>query len=162
MPGSALLEDSPLGPIRVTVEGEAVTAMTWGGGLEAAPTTDKPEQALLDEALCQLREYFAGTRRDFDLPLAPKGTAFQQRVWRGLLEIPYGEEQTYGQLAARIGSVARAVGGACGANPIPIVIPCHRVLGGGGRLVGFSASGGLMDKRLLLDFERGEPGLPLG
>lgn len=162
MPGSALLEQSPLGPIRITVEGAAVTALTWGEGLEAVPTGNAREQAVLDEACTQLRAYFAGARRRFDLPLAPAGTAFQKRVWNGLLEIPYGEERTYGQLAERIGSVARAVGGACGANPIAIVIPCHRVLGGGGRLVGFSASGGLSDKRLLLDFERGEPGLPLG
>ncbi len=162
MTGSALLGSSPLGPIRITVEGEAVTAITWGEHLEATPSGDPTEQAVLEQAVTQLRAYFAGDLRRFDLPLAPRGTAFQKRVWDGLLEIPYGEERTYGQLAERVGSVARAVGGACGANPIAIVIPCHRVLGGGGRLVGFSASGGLADKRVLLDFERGEPGLPLG
>jgi methylated-DNA-[protein]-cysteine S-methyltransferase len=96
------------------------------------------------------------------LPLAPAGSAYQQKVWRAMTEIPYGKSETYGELAGRIGSVARAVGGACGSNPIPIVIPCHRVLGGGGGMVGFSAAGGVADKRLLLALERGEPALPFG
>jgi methylated-DNA-[protein]-cysteine S-methyltransferase len=103
----------------------------------------------------QLREYFAGERRQFDLPLAPCGTPFQQRVWRALLDIPYGETVSYGELAARIGqhSAARAVGLANGSNPLPIVIPCHRVIGAGGKLTGYG--GGLPIKQQLLALERG-------
>jgi methylated-DNA-[protein]-cysteine S-methyltransferase len=104
----------------------------------------------------QLREYFAGTRRQFDLVLAPQGTTFQQTVWRALQDIPYGETTSYGELARRIGDVkaTRAVGLANGANPIAIVIPCHRVIGAGGALTGFG--GGLPTKRALLDLEQGQ------
>jgi methylated-DNA-[protein]-cysteine S-methyltransferase len=158
---SALLADSPLGALLVTVEGEAITRITWGEGLEQKEGA-AAENALAQEALDQLTGYFDGTRRAFDLPLAPAGSAYQQEVWRAMTEIPYGKSETYGELAGRIGSVARAVGGACGSNPIPIVIPCHRVLGGGGGMVGFSAAGGVADKRLLLALERGEPALPFG
>ena len=108
---------------------------------------------LLDAAEAQLREYFAGTRRTFDLPLAPRGTAFQQRVWAALRAIPYGETRTYGELAAAIGSpsASRAVGMANHHNPIPIVIPCHRVIGANGTLTGYA--GGLEIKRKLLALE---------
>jgi methylated-DNA-[protein]-cysteine S-methyltransferase len=108
-----------------------------------------------DDVTSQLTEYFAGTRRQFDLPLAPEGTPFQQRVWRVLLDIPYGQTISYGELAARIGqpSAARAVGLANGSNPLPIVIPCHRVIGAGGKLTGYG--GGLPIKRQLLALERG-------
>jgi O-6-methylguanine DNA methyltransferase len=101
-----------------------------------------------------LNEYFGGARRDFDLPLAPGGTAFQARVWKSLRRIPYGRSWSYGRLAREVGNplAARAVGAANGANPIPIVIPCHRVIGADGRLVGFG--GGLAVKRALLDLER--------
>ena len=104
-------------------------------------------------APAQLREYFAGTRRTFDLPLAPRGTAFQQRVWAALRAIPYGETCTYGELAAAIGSpsASRAVGMANHHNPIPIVIPCHRVIGANGTLTGYA--GGLEIKRKLLALE---------
>ena len=108
---------------------------------------------LLDAAEAQLREYFAGTRRTFDLPLAPRGTAFQQRVWAALRAIPYGETHTYGELAAAIGSpsASRAVGMANHHNPTPIVIPCHRVIGANGTLTGYA--GGLETKRRLLALE---------
>ena len=98
---------------------------------------------LLQEAEEQLTEYFAGIRREFDLPLAPKGTPFQQAVWAQLLQIPYGETRTYGQLAAALGKpgAGRAVGSACHCNPLAILIPCHRVLGANGSLTGYS--GGL-------------------
>jgi methylated-DNA-[protein]-cysteine S-methyltransferase len=109
-----------------------------------------------DDVVAQLTEYFAGTRRDFDLPLAPAGTPFQQRVWKALLRIPYGETMSYGELAARIGqrSASRAVGLANGSNPLPIVIPCHRVIGANGTLTGYG--GGLAIKERLLALERGE------
>ncbi len=109
---------------------------------------------LLQEAEEQLTEYFAGIRREFDLPLAPKGTPFQQAVWAQLLQIPYGETRTYGQLAAALGKpgASRAVGSACHCNPLAILIPCHRVLGANGRLTGYA--GGLDVKEYLLELER--------
>ncbi len=111
------------------------------------------QTALLQEAERQLRAYFAGTLRLFDLPLDPAGTEFQKRVWGELLRIGYGETRSYSQVAAAIGSPAsvRAVGAANGANPIPIVIPCHRVIGAGGKLVGYG--GGLELKKRLLALE---------
>ena len=104
----------------------------------------------------QLDEYFKGTRREFTLPSVPAGTAFQQEVWRALLAVPYGETTWYGELARRIGrpAASRAVGLANGSNPIPIIIPCHRVIGSNGSLTGYG--GGLPIEQQLLDLERGE------
>jgi methylated-DNA-[protein]-cysteine S-methyltransferase len=104
-------------------------------------------------AVKQLREYFAGRRAEFDLPLAPEGTEFQRTVWRNLQDIPYGETISYGELAKRVGNpkASRAVGAANGQNPIPIVIPCHRVIGANGKLTGFG--GGLPTKEALLALE---------
>ena len=106
------------------------------------------------KTVSQLRSYFAGEREEFDLPLAPEGTPFQQEVWRRLCEIPYGETISYGELARRIGNpqASRAVGLANGSNPIPIVIPCHRVIGSNGKLTGYG--GGLPIKEKLLALER--------
>jgi methylated-DNA-[protein]-cysteine S-methyltransferase len=108
-----------------------------------------------DDVVLQLTEYFAGRRQQFELPLAPQGTPFQQRVWRGLLEVPYGATISYAQLAARIRqpTAARAVGLANGSNPLPIVIPCHRVIGANGKLTGYG--GGLQIKQRLLALESG-------
>ncbi|MCK9537997.1 methylated-DNA--[protein]-cysteine S-methyltransferase [Dokdonella sp.] len=110
--------------------------------------------AQLDAALVQLDEWFAGRRQQFDLPLAAAGTAFRKQVWAELTRIPYGHTLSYGELARRIGQprASRAVGAANGANPLPIVVPCHRVIGADGRLTGFG--GGLPVKRWLLDHER--------
>lgn len=104
----------------------------------------------------QLKEYFAGKRQSFDLDLAPAGTPFQLKVWRALRRIPYGETWSYGQLAQRVGNpkAARAVGAANGQNPLPIVVPCHRVIGANGSLTGFG--GGLSIKQKLLELESGE------
>ena len=112
--------------------------------------------ACLNEPVRQLRAFFAGELRDFDLTLLPQGTEFQRRVWHALCGIPFGETISYGELARRIGNPAasRAVGLANGANPIPIVIPCHRVIGSSGKLTGYG--GGLEKKRWLLDFERSQ------
>lgn len=113
------------------------------------------DEAPFAEAIRQLTEYFDGKRQSFDLPLDPAGTDFQQEVWQALLEIPYGETRSYGGLAGAIGrpKAVRAVGAANGRNPIPIVIPCHRVIGADGSLTGFG--GGLEIKRRLLDLEMG-------
>jgi methylated-DNA-[protein]-cysteine S-methyltransferase len=108
---------------------------------------------LLEETARQLRAYFAGETREFDLPLDMRGTEFQKRVWRELLTIPFGETRGYGEIAGALGApkAVRAVGAANGANPIPIVVPCHRVIGAGGKLVGYG--GGLALKRRLLELE---------
>jgi methylated-DNA-[protein]-cysteine S-methyltransferase len=115
---------------------------------------------LLGEAARQLGEYFAGVRRAFDLPLDLRGTPFQLRVWNALLRIPYGETRTYGQLAAALGQpgAARAVGAANGANPVGIIVPCHRVVAAGGGLGGFG--GGLDRKRFLLALESASSACP--
>jgi methylated-DNA-[protein]-cysteine S-methyltransferase len=123
---------------------------------KAAPRGD---DAIIAKARRQLDAYFAGKLRGFDLPLAPQGTEFQQRVWAALLKIPYGATRSYGQQAAAIGSpkAVRAVGLANGRNPIAIIIPCHRVIGANGSLTGYG--GGMARKRLLLDLEQGAPQL---
>jgi methylated-DNA-[protein]-cysteine S-methyltransferase len=110
---------------------------------------------VLARAAAQLAEYFAGTRRTFDLPLAPRGTGFQRIVWHALAKIPYGETRSYGELARAIGrpAASRAVGAANGKNPLSIVVPCHRVVGASGELTGYA--GGVATKRWLLDHEAG-------
>lgn len=144
---SACAIETPIGPLSLQADESAVSAMRFGAGgaQDASP--------LLDAAEAQLREYFAGARRTFDLPLAPHGTAFQQRVWMVLRAIPYGETRTYGELAAAIDSpnASRAVGMANHRNPIPIIIPCHRVIGANGTLTGHA--GRLEVKRKLLALE---------
>jgi methylated-DNA-[protein]-cysteine S-methyltransferase len=117
------------------------------------PTSTR-EASIIEQAIGQLRAYFAGELETFDLPLAPDGTPFQQKVWQRLCDIPYGETISYGELARRVGNpkASRAVGLANGANPIPIVIPCHRVIGSNGRLTGYG--GGLPLKEKLLALER--------
>ena len=130
------------------------------GGPHARPGWERHDAAF-DDLATQLREYFEGRRRVFELSLAPEGTPFQVRVWNALLEIPYGETISYGELAARIGdrSASRAVGLANGSNPLPIVIPCHRVIGSNGKLTGYG--GGLPIKERLLTLEGALPGRTL-
>jgi O-6-methylguanine DNA methyltransferase len=135
---------SPLGPIAVAEEEGMITALHWSGR-----TTDVTP--LLRAACVQLEEYFAGQRQVFELPL-DFGTGFQGQVRRAMAAIPYGETRSYGDLAREIGAPAQAIGQACGANPIPILIPCHRVLGAKG-LGGFSAKGGVETKVALLKLE---------
>jgi methylated-DNA-[protein]-cysteine S-methyltransferase len=150
-PGTAMPQLStltPLGDITLSEESGAIVAVDWGRGRDQTPTP------LLRKAVAQLQDYFDGTRATFDLPLAPHGTPFRQRVWALMLQIPPGATRSYGEMAASLGSAARAVGGACGANPIPILIPCHRVLAAGGRLGGYSGGEGAPSKLWLLDHER--------
>jgi len=150
------------GPVTITQEGAAIVAVTWSDPALGQHDDDTP---LLRRAAKQLREYFAGTRRDFDLPLKPRGTAFQRAVWDQMLAIPYGETKSYGDLAKATDGIARAVGTACGANPIPIIIPCHRVLAADRSLGGFSGGKGPETKAVLLTLEGSWPvqhALPLG
>ena len=148
----ALSLPSPTGTLTLFSEhdgdgDETLVAVEWGRG------SDANGSLLLDEAARQLDAYFAGRLHHFDLPLAPTGTDFQTAVWRALTAIPYAATRTYGDIAGDIGSVSRAVGQACGRNPIPIIIPCHRVVASGGRLGGFSGAGGVGTKRWLLGLE---------
>jgi methylated-DNA-[protein]-cysteine S-methyltransferase len=151
------LLDTPVGPLALAADGASLTAVHLpkrdGQALIDRDWTREDEAPLLAEARRQLAAYFDGRLRDFDLPLAPRGTTFQQRVWEELARIPYGTTLSYGEVARRIGQPgsARAVGLANGANPIAIVLPCHRVIGANGKLVGYG--GGLPRKEALLAFE---------
>lgn len=142
--------ESPVGRLALEAEGETLTGVRWAGDSETG--RDRPSP-VLKEASRQLERYFARKLRMFDLPLADHGTDFQKSVWRMMREIPYGETATYGGMAMALGSGPRAVGMACGRNPIPIIVPCHRVLGSGGKEGGFSGGRGLPTKRQLLALE---------
>lgn len=146
----SLAMGSRFGRLVLVADAAALRSLAWDDETEAP---EAPATPLLAEARRQVAAYCDGTLERFDLPLAPAGTAFQRRVWDLMRAIPFGRTRTYGAMAADLGSVARAVGGACGANPIPIVIPCHRVLGGGGKAVGFSGGDGVETKRALLAHE---------
>ncbi len=152
--------ESPVGRLSITEADGAVVRIAWPDHQAGDPDARPGETPLLTRAAEQLDQYFAGARRDFDLPLDPAGTPFQRRVWIEMARIPFGATANYGALAREVGSVARAVGGACGANPIPIVIPCHRVLGEGGALGGFSGGRGPATKRALLELEGAQPREP--
>lgn len=148
--------ETPIGTLLIAGDNEAVRRIDFPkNGKASKPEADwtQSERGPVGQAAKQLREYFAGKRADFDLPLAPEGTEFQRTVWRNLQEIPYGETISYGELAKRVGNpkASRAVGAANGQNPIPIVIPCHRVIGANGKLTGFG--GGLPTKEALLALE---------
>jgi methylated-DNA-[protein]-cysteine S-methyltransferase len=138
--------ESPVGPLTVIEREGAIVELEWdrSGGLSPS--------GVLSDAVSQLREYFAGNRQEFDLPLNPRGSEFQQKFYAALRAIPYGETRTYGDLAGELGVSAQAIGQACGANPIAILIPCHRVLGATG-LGGFSGAGGVEAKVKLLKLE---------
>jgi methylated-DNA-[protein]-cysteine S-methyltransferase len=137
---------SPIGCLTVTAAADAIVAIRWGDGGDSVGTP------LLTEAGRQLAAYFAGRLRHFDLPLAPAGSPFEQQVWAAMREIPYGRTARYGELAMIVGSAPRAIGRACGRNQIPIMIPCHRVVGAGG-IGGYSGGAGLPTKRALLALE---------
>ncbi|HEY7770771.1 methylated-DNA--[protein]-cysteine S-methyltransferase [Longimicrobium sp.] len=144
--------DTPVGPLTAVVdESGALTHLLFAH--QAAPADAAWSAERCAPVAAQVREYFAGERSEFDLPLAPAGSAFQQQVWRELRGIGFGETAGYGELASRLGRAgsARAVGRANATNPIPIVIPCHRVVGADGSLTGYA--GGLLAKRLLLALE---------
>ncbi|MFM8380476.1 MAG: methylated-DNA--[protein]-cysteine S-methyltransferase, partial [Actinomycetota bacterium] len=149
-----------MGTVMIEASWRGVRSVSWESEVDASRIdivgTKGSEEAELiaDRAVAQLEEYFAGTRMDFDLPLDPEGTPFQRDVWRVLRTIPYGETISYGEQARRLGDArkARAVGAANGRNPLGIIVPCHRVIGGDGSLTGFAA--GVDTKRALLEHER--------
>ena len=146
---------TPLGEVTISEDGGAIVALDWGRG------RDQEATPLLCQARDQLQEYFDGKRMSFDLPLAPEGSDFQKRVWAALCAIPPGETRSYADIARAIGSAPRAVGGANGANPIPLFIPCHRVIAADGSLGGYSGGDGPATKRYLLDHESRTLLLPL-
>ncbi len=150
-----LVIDSPVGVLILNESTGVLSALAWRRAHDPAhdPAVRSPASAVLSAAADQLAEYFGGRRRTFELPLAPRGSPFQRRVWAEMRRIPYGDTASYGALARRLSSAARAVGGACGANPLPIFIPCHRVVAAGGALGGFSGGDGLETKRILLRHE---------
>jgi len=137
---------SPIGHLTIDATAEAVAGIRWANDPAGEPTR------LLKEAERQLQAYFAGRLTRFDLPLAARGSAFEHRVWDAMCAIPYGDTRSYGDLAHAIDSGPRAIGRACGRNPIPIVVPCHRVLARGG-LGGYSGGAGLPTKQFLLGLE---------
>ena len=149
---------SPIGELKLLASDVGLAAIMWTkdrpGRVTLEATTKDARHPILRETEGQLREYFAGTRTAFSVPLDFRGTPFQKKVWRELLAIPFGETRTYAEIARRIGSprAVRAVGAANGKNPISIIGPCHRVIGTSGKLTGYA--GGLEAKALLLDLER--------
>jgi methylated-DNA-[protein]-cysteine S-methyltransferase len=146
---------TPLGEVTISEDGGAIVALDWGRG------RDQEATPLLRDACDQLQDYFDGKRMSFNLPLAPEGSDFQKRVWAALCAIPPGETRSYADIARTIGSAPRAVGGANGANPIPLFIPCHRVIAADGSLGGYSGGDGPATKRYLLDHESRALLLPL-
>jgi methylated-DNA-[protein]-cysteine S-methyltransferase len=146
--------ESPIGGLRLHAQAGLLTAIDF----DAQPRGGRVADPVLDQAEQQLAEYFDGTRTEFDLPLASEGSEFRKKVWAELQRIPYGETATYGEIAQRLGYepvISRAVGVANASNPLPIVVPCHRVIGSDGKLTGYA--GGIERKQALLELE--QPGL---
>ena len=154
--------DTPIGPLLLVGDGEGLVyvGLPRHGAAQAAPDDAKPGKSKLHAAARELDEYFAGTRQAFDVPLHPSGTPFQLEVWGALLAIPYGQTVSYADIARRIRRprAVRAVGAANGANPLSIFVPCHRVIGSHGDLIGYG--GGLPAKRWLLAHERKHAPVP--
>ena len=138
---------SPLGALTLSQEDEGLVALDWGWGCQQEETT------LLRSARAQMHAYFDGELKDFDLPLAASGTPFRLKVWAALRRIPFGATRTYAEIATEIGGCARAIGQANRHNPMPILIPCHRVVARAG-IGGFTGEGGIETKRFLLDHEK--------
>lgn len=147
MPVNRITVKSPLGLLTIIELDGKIAALDYGRAGRDSPTP------LLLAAAQQLDAYFYCSLKTFDLPLAPAGTAFQQSVWEEMLRIPYGRTSSYADMARELDSGPRAIGGACARNPIPIIIPCHRVLASGHRIGGYGGPGGLDTKRFLLQLE---------
>ena len=144
--------ETPIGPLVLVQQGEGLVRVRWGAVLQDQSTE------LLDEAWVQVNDYFAGKRRQFDLPLNYKCKPYQKQICEQMLKIPYGETATYGDLAVATASSAQAVGNACAGNPFPVIVPCHRVLAAQG-LGGYSGDGGIETKIALLKMESSVPWL---
>jgi len=148
--------NSQFGSLSLFEDAGALVVLEWGRApIEVGEGGGDPEEVstLLAEAKDQLSAFFQGRLREFDLPLKPQGTDFQMRVWVALQKIPYGHTKIYGEVASELASGARAVGAACGRNPLPILIPCHRVVGAAGGLGGYTGGDGIETKRALLRLE---------
>jgi methylated-DNA-[protein]-cysteine S-methyltransferase len=161
-----VIVDSPIGPLTLVRDGTGLTGLYYPGHWTRpdrnsfGPQVDSNVDHGFDAAVAQLHEYFAGARRDFDLPLKPRGSDQARQVWHLLTEIPYGQTTSYGELARRVGGdfSPRDIGGFVGDNPLSILIPCHRVVGSTGKLTGYA--GGLDRKRYLLQLEKAIPASP--
>jgi methylated-DNA-[protein]-cysteine S-methyltransferase len=155
--------DTPIGPLTLVAGPQGLREVRFPNGRPVGPADGpaRPDDPVLAQAATQLEEYFAGTRQDFDIPLDPHGSPFQLAAWRGLTTIPFAETVSYGEQARRLGhdGKARAIGAANGSNPLPVIVPCHRVIGSDGSLTGFG--GGLETKAWLLHHERVVAGLEL-
>lgn len=146
-PAPQLSLHTPIGDLTLSEDGGAIVSVDWGWAPE------QTETALLKRARKQLQQYFDGERQDFDLPLKPQGTPLQKKIWKGMAAIPYGTTLAYGELGEQVGTIARVVGNACGRNPLPILVPCHRVLAAHGKLGFYSGDGGIDTKVALLRLE---------
>ena len=148
---------SPVGILTLVTDNKSLTQLSWENPgkvtVQRDPAYEDENHPLLLQAAEELNEYFAGKRQSFSIDVDPEGTEFQKKVWKALLTIPFGKTKTYGEIAALIGNpdAVRAVGGAANKNPVPVIIPCHRVIGADGKLVGFG--GGLERKEYLLEIE---------
>lgn len=147
--------DSPIGPLTLASNGSALTQVEFDGGKYPLPQFELGHDRIIDHTRRELDQYFAGKLRTFTVKVAPEGTEFQRKVWAALQTIPYGQTRSYAQQAQAIGApkATRAVGAANGRNPIPVIIPCHRVIGANGSLTGFG--GGMERKQILLELEQG-------
>lgn len=152
MPMNEFILDSPIGKLRIKASEDALSSITFND-TDASNSPSNKSSGIINKAVKQLEEYFEGKRTIFELPLSPEGTDFQQRVWKALQSIPYGQTTTYSELSSKLGDprAIRAVGKANGQNPIPIIIPCHRVIGANNNLIGYA--GGIERKRWLLQHE---------
>ena len=146
-PVAQLSMHSPIGALSISEHNGVLVSLDWGWG------RDQTQTPLTKEAVRQLNAYFDGSLKNFTLPMKPGGSDFQRSVWQDLLKIPYGSTLSYGEIALSLKSGARPVGTACGRNPLPILIPCHRVVGANGALGGYSGEGGLATKTALLLIE---------
>lgn len=146
--------DTPVGVLTLQSNGEAISRVFWSdSGVSAA--IDETD-SICDIAAEQLLSYFFGHRKQFTVPVSLGGSDLQRKVWRVMREIPFGDVLTYGDVARAVGSEPQAVGTACGQNPVPVIVPCHRIVGAGGKLTGFSGGRGIETKAFLLDHESGQ------
>ena len=146
--------DTPVGALILQSNNSAITRVSWAD--HGNPMPSGQSDRICDFAARELQFYFSGRLKTFSVPVALDGSALQLRVWEVMTNIPFGEVLTYGDVARDVGSGPQAVGTACGQNPIPVIIPCHRIVGAGGKLTGFSGGTGIETKAFLLDYESGQ------